>query len=341
MSKSNRLSLLPVAAIAIALIAVTTEFATAQSGYYAGKTVRIVVGSSAGGGYDTYARAMAPFLGEYLPGKPTVVVQNMPGGGSMTSVLHLDAGAPRDGTAIALFNAGIITDVASNPANAKVDLRNMAWIGSATRSFRACTLWHTSGITTIKGLDRNRQVTLGTVGVQSASYHDAMMLRKLVEQNVRTITGYPGRTEIFLAMERGEVDGECGTPEAYPENWIKDKKANMIVRFSEAASSEVPAEVPWIGSFLTSQKDLPVLKLLTVANELGRPIVASRQVPPAQIEMLRAAFDATMRDKNYIAVAAKRQLTVSPVSGKEAQDMIAQIAAAPKAVADRAREVIR
>jgi hypothetical protein len=217
----------------------------------------------------------------------------------------------------------------------------MAWIGSATRSFRACTLWHTSGVTTIKGLDRSRQITLGTVGAQSASYHDAMMLKKLVGQNIRTITGYPGRTEIFLAMERGEVDGECGTPEAYPENWIKDKKANMIVRFSEAPSPEVPAEIPWIGQFLTSKEDLPVLQLLTIANELGRPIVASRQVPSAQIEMLRAAFDATMRDKNYIAVAAKRQLTVSPVSGKEAQDMIGQIVSAPKAVTDRAREVIR
>jgi tripartite-type tricarboxylate transporter receptor subunit TctC len=325
----------------VALLAASPDTAIAQTGYYAGKTVRIVVGSSAGGGYDTYARAIAPFLGEHLPGKPTVVVQNMPGGGGMTSVLHLDAGAPRDGTAVALFNAGIITDVASNPGNAKVNLRNMAWIGSATRSFRACTLWHTSGITTIKGLDRNRQITLGTVGAQSASYHDAMMLKKLVGQNIRTITGYPGRTEIFLAMERGEVDGECGTPEAYPEHWIKDKKANMIVRFSEAPSPEVPAEIPWIGQFLTSKEDLPVLKLLTIANELGRPIVASRQVPSAQVEMLRAAFDAAMRDANYIAVAAKRQLTVSPVSGKEAQDMIGQIVSAPKAVSERAREIIR
>jgi tripartite-type tricarboxylate transporter receptor subunit TctC len=335
------LNVAALSALAIALAAAGANDATAQSGYYAGKTVRIVVGSSAGGGYDTYARAIAPFLGEHLPGKPTVVVQNMPGGGGMTSVLHLDAGAPRDGTAIALFNAGIITDVASNPGNAKVNLRNMAWIGSATRSFRACTLWHTSGITTIKGLDRSRQITLGTVGAQRASYHDAMMLRHLVGQSVRTITGYPGRTEIFLAMERGEVDGECGTPEAYPEHWIKDKKANMIVRFSEAPSPEVPAEIPWIGQFLTSKEDLPVLQLLTIANELGRPIVASRQVPPAQIEMLRAGFDAAMRDKNYIAVAAKRQLTVSPVSGKQAQDMIGQIVSAPKAVSDRAREVIR
>jgi len=167
------------------------------------------------------------------------------------------------------------------------------------------------------------------------------MLRHLVGQSVRTITGYPGRTEIFLAMERGEVDGECGTPEAYPEHWIKDKKANMIVRFSEAPSPEVPAEIPWIGQFLTSKEDLPVLQLLTIANELGRPLVASRQVPPAQIEMLRVGFDAAMRDKNYIAVAAKRQLTVSPVSGKQAQDMIGQIVSAPKAVSDRAREVIR
>src|SRR5262245_12098784 len=110
--------------LAAALITAASQNAAAQSGYYAGKTVRIIVGSSAGGGYDTYARAMAPFFAEHLPGKPTVVVQNMPGGGGVTAALHLAAGAPRDGPASALLNAGVITDVASDPAKAQIDLRS-------------------------------------------------------------------------------------------------------------------------------------------------------------------------------------------------------------------------
>ena len=209
----RRSGALNVIALAAAMMASAPESATAQSGYYAGKTVRIVVGSSAGGGYDTYARAIAPILAEHLPGKPTVVVQNMPGGGGLTAVLHLDANAPKDGTVISLFNAGAITDMASDPAKAKIDLTKMAWIGSATRSFRMCYFWHGTGIKTWSGLDRGRQVTLGATGAKSASYNDAAILKNLLKQNVRIIAGYPGRTEVQLAVERGEVDGECGTPE--------------------------------------------------------------------------------------------------------------------------------
>ena len=327
--------------LAVTVIATASGSATAQSEFYAGKTVRIVVGSSAGGGYDTYARAIAPFLAEHLPGKPTVVVQNMPGGGGLTSVLFLNASAPKDGTVISLFNAGVITDMASNPAKAKIDLTQMAWVGSATRSFRMCYFWRGTGIKTWSGLERSRQVTLGATGVNSGSYNDAAILKNLLKQNVRIIAGYPGRTEVHLAIERGEVDGECGTPEAMPENWFRDKKINIVLRMSEAKTPDIPDDVPWIGTFVNSQEDMQALRLLTAANELGRPIVASREVPTEQLETLRKAFDAVMSDKNYLALAAKRMLSVSPVSGREAQEIIAQIFSVPKSVADHARDVVK
>jgi tripartite-type tricarboxylate transporter receptor subunit TctC len=328
-------------ALTVVGLAMASGNAAAQSDFYAGKTVRIIVGSSAGGGYDTYARAIAPVFAEHLRGKPSVVVQNMPGGGGMTSVLYLDASAPKDGTVITLFNAGVITDVATNPEKAKVDLTKMAWIGSATRSFRMCYFWHGTGIKSWSGLDRKRQVSLGATGVNSGSYNDAAILKNVLKQNVRTIAGYPGRTEVHLAIERGEVDGECGTPEAIPENWVRGKKINIVLRMSEAKTPEIPDDVPWIGSFVSSDEDMQVLRLLIAANELGRPFVASRQVPAAQIEQLRAAFDATMRDKNYLALAAKRSLSVSPVGGREAQEIITSIFNVPRSVASRAREVVK
>jgi tripartite-type tricarboxylate transporter receptor subunit TctC len=328
-------------AFVVAAITALPGSAAAQPGYYAGKTVRIVVGSSAGGGYDTYARAIAPIFGEHLPGKPNVVVQNMPGGGGFTSVMHLDANAPKDGTVITLFNAGVITEVASSPEKAKVDLTKMAWIGSATRSFRMCYVWHGTGIKSWRDLDRKRQLSFGATGVNSGSYNDAAMLRSLLKQNVRIIAGYPGRTEVHLAVERGEVDGECGTLEAMPENWIRDRKINILLRMSEAKTPEIPDDVPWIGEFVSGQEDMQVLRLLIAANDLGRPFIASNQVPAAQIEMLRTAFDNTMRDKNYLALAAKRSLSVSPVSGQEAQQLIAQIFSVPKHIGVRAREVVK
>jgi hypothetical protein len=314
--------------------------APAQSDFYAGKTVRIIVGSSAGGGYDTYGRAIAQFFGHHLPGKPTVIVQNMPGGGGMNSVAFLEANAPKDGTVISLFNAGVITDVASNPAKARIDLTKMAWIGSATRSFRICYVWGASGVKTFADLARSKPVSFGATGVKSGSYNDAAILKNLFKRNIRTIAGYPGRTEIHVAMERGEVDGECGTLEAIPTRWMRDKKINIITKLSEAKVPEIPDGVPWLGSFAKSKADVQVLRLLTAANELGRPIVASRQVPAAQIAMLRAGFDATMRDQRYIALAAKRKLSVRPVPGTEAEQIMEQIFSAPASVAARARAVI-
>jgi tripartite-type tricarboxylate transporter receptor subunit TctC len=325
----------------IAAIAALTNTAPAQTGDYAGKTVRLVVGSSAGGGYDTNARSLAPFLAQHLPGKPNVVVQNMPGGGGWTSVAYLEANAPKDGTVISLFNPGIITDAATNPAQAKVNLAKMAWIGSVSRAFRACYFWHATGLKSWKELDRKRLITLGATGLKSASYNDAAMLKNLLGQNLRTIYGYPGRSEVALAIERGEVDGECGSSETFPPALVAERKMNLFMRMSEAKTPDIPDYVPWIGEFVQSDEDLQALKLLVAGYDLGRPIVASPQVPAAQIEMLRAAFEASMADPNYLAVAKKRLLAHSPMSGNEAQKVITQILDAPKQVSDRAREVVK
>ena len=224
-----------------ALFAAISMFAaapvSAQPDFYAGKRITITVGTSAGGGYDQYARAIAPFLSEHIPGKPAVIVQNMPGAGSLTSVLYLDGAASKDGTAITLFNAGIITDTITNPAGAKVDLAKMAWLGSANRTFRICYFWQGSGIKSFSDLSRAKTVTMGAIGVGSGSYNDIAILKNLVKQNVRGVLGYPGRTEVHLAIERGELDGECGAIDGLPENWVRDQKINIVARLSDAEDS--------------------------------------------------------------------------------------------------------
>lgn len=333
-------AVISLSAIVVA-IAARVDTALAQPAYYAGKTVRIIVGSTAGGGYDLNARTLAPFLAEHLPGKPTVVVQNMAGGGGLNSVLYLNSSAPKDGTVITLFNPGVITDMASNPAQARVDLAKMAWIGSVSRAFRSCYFWHETGLKSLNDLDRKKQVMLGSTGLNSASYNDAAMLKNLVGQNVKTISGYPGRTEVALAVERREVDGECGSSDAFAPGWLEAGKMNQFLRMSETKTPLIPDGVPWIGEFLKSDEDMQVLKLLTGGYELGRPIVVSPEVPAAQIEMLRTAFDTIMANPNYIETSNKRQLSHSPISGIEAQKLIVQILGAPKRISDRAREVIK
>jgi tripartite-type tricarboxylate transporter receptor subunit TctC len=328
-------------ALLAALAGSVAGTAQAQSDFYAGKRITIAVGATAGGGYDIYARALAPFLSEHIPGKPTVVVQNMPGAGSLTSVLWLDSNAPKDGTAITLFNAGVITDTVTNPGNAKVDLTKMAWIGSANSTLRICYFWAGSGIKTFNDLSRAKTVTMGAIGAGSGSYNDIAILRNLLKQNVRGVLGYPGRSEVHLAIERGELDGECGAIDGMPDNWIRDGKINVVARLSEATSPLVPKEVPFIGEFIKSPQDLQIFRLLTVANELGRPFVASREVPQERINILRKAFEAAMNDKKLIAFAEKRQITLNLITGSEAQGMIGKLGDAPAALRERARDIVK
>jgi tripartite-type tricarboxylate transporter receptor subunit TctC len=315
--------------------------ADAQSNFYANKTITLVVGASVGGGYDVYARAFAPFLSAHIPGKPIVIVKNLPGAGGLASVLHLDASAPKDGTVITTFNAGVLTNAFANPEQAKVDLRRLAWLGSLNRSFRFCYFWRGRGFATWADLNGSREATLGSIGVNSAAYNDIAMLRHLLKANVRAVSGYPGRSEVHLAIERGELDGECGSKEGIPDHWFTESKIDIVVRLLEAKSPEVPEGVPWAGEFLKTSEDLEVLRILTTAMELGRPYVMSGQVPADRVAVLQQAFAAAAKDEQFVELAAARNLGLSLVTGKEAQQLLAKAFTTPKRVVDRAREIIK
>jgi tripartite-type tricarboxylate transporter receptor subunit TctC len=315
--------------------------AQAQPDFYAGKTVRLLVGATAGGGYDLYARAMAPFLSTHLPGRPTVIVQNMPGGGGLTSVLYLDANAPKDGTVVTTFNSGVLTDAFTSQDKAKVDFRSIGWLGSANRSFRFCYFWHGSGIKTWDDLSGSRQPTMGAIGLNSGAYNDIAMLKNLLKKNVRPVLGYPGRSEVHLSIERGELDGECGSREGIPENWFRERKINIVVRMLEAKSDDILEGVPWIGEFLKDPQDLDVLRLLTTAMEIGRPFVVSRQIPAERLMLLQKAFEATLQDKAFLEVAKQRSMDISLVTGKAAQELVTRVLDAPRAVAEKAKDIIK
>ena len=328
------------AMVAVSLLACSGP-SKAQPNFYANKTVSLVVGASVGGGYDVYARAFAPFLSAHIPGKPNVVVKNMPGAGGLASVLHLDAGAPRDGTVITTFNSGVMTNAFANPEQFKVDLRSLTWLGSLNRSFRFCYFWRGRGFSTWGDLHGSRAATLGSIGVNSGAYNDIAMLKHLLKANVRAVSGYPGRAEGHLAIERGELDGECGSKEGIPEHWFTENKIDIVVRMLEAKSAEVPEGVPWAGEFLKSPEDLEVLRVLTTAMELGRPYVMSGQVPADRVAILQKAFAAAAMDKQFVELANARNIGLSLVTGQDAQQLLAKAFATPKHVVDRAREIIK
>src|SRR6266545_6873834 len=313
----------------------------AQPNFYASKTITLVVGASVGGGYDVYARAFAPFFSAHIPGKPNVIVKNMPGAGGLAAVLHLDAGAPKDGTVITTFNSGVLTNAFANPEQFKVDLKSLAWLGSLNRSFRFCYFWRGRGFSTWADLNGSREATLGSIGVNSAAYNDIALLKHLLKANVRAVSGYPGRSEVHLAIERGELDGECGSKEGIPEHWFTENKIDIVVRLLEAKSPEVPEGVPWAGEFLKTSEDLEVLRVLTTAMELGRSYVMSGQVPADRVAILQKAFAAAATDKQFVELADKRNLGLSLVTGQEAQQLLTEVFTTPKRVVDRAREIIK
>jgi tripartite-type tricarboxylate transporter receptor subunit TctC len=341
-AKSKR-SLRCIAAAGLALLGLgVPAHAQAPADFYAGKTVILVIGLSPGGGYDTFGRAVARFIGNHIPGKPNVIVQNMPGAGSLTAVLYLDNSAPKDGTVITTFNPGLITDAITDPAKAKKKFTDLGWIGSATDSFRMCYFWHASGVRKYDDLKRDKTVNVGAGGgVATAAYNDVGILKNLMKLNVRPVVGYPGRAEVHLAMERGELDGECGTIEGIPEDWIPNGKVFVVAKTAPGAGVGIPDGTPWLGDFLTNKEDIDVLNMLTMTNKLGRPFVTSKQIPADRLATLRAAFDATMSDRDFLAAAEKQRLNINPATGADAEKIIEQNYNVSPRIAERARDVIK
>ncbi len=194
------------------------------SEFYKNKTVNIIVGFSSGGGYDLYARLLSRHFGKFAAGSPTFVVQNMPGAGSLTAVRSLDARFPQDGTAIVAFNPGLITESLVNPERTKVSFTDVAWLGSTSRDFRVCYAWAATGIKTWEDVKNQKEFIVGVTAPGSSSYINSATLRSVFGLNVKQVAGYPGSAETRLAIERGELHGDCGTWSAITPEWREQKK---------------------------------------------------------------------------------------------------------------------
>ena len=326
---------------ALAALAVTTvvDHVRALEPFYAGKTVTLIVGYSAGGGYDQYARTLARHYGRHIPGNPNVIVQNMPGAASMTSVRHLDANAPKDGTAITTFDPGLITQVLTSDKPV-VNFANFQWIGTLLRDIRICYAWHATGIKTIGDAHKRKEFLIGVTAKGSNAYVNGAILRNVLKVPVRQISGYPGSAEQRMALERGELEGNCGSWTAMPPDWLAQKKINALLRFSHKRPDDMPTDVPYVLDLTKSQDDKNVIDVLNSPGELGRPFIVAKQVPGERAATLRAALQATLKDAAFLADAKKQHLLLDPVEGEEAEKVMAQIYAAPPELIRKAKQVL-
>jgi tripartite-type tricarboxylate transporter receptor subunit TctC len=330
---------------ALALLALLLAFvapASAQSveEFYKGKTITIIVGVTPGGSYDMYARLLARFIGKHIPGNPDVIVQNLQGGPThVMAAQYLENTAPKDGTAIATFTAGIATDSLLEPEKAVVDFNDLAFIGSISHDLRACYTWHELGVKRWDDLLK-KELKYGTANRNSYSYQAAAVLKNLLGVNVKIILGYPGSSERRIAIESGELNAYCGSWVSTPKDWVKDKKIDVFVRFSKYAADDMPEGVPYVRDLAKSEADKQILDLLFAASEVAPPYAVSKEVPADRIEALRAAFDATMKDADFLATAEKENMPVNPVSWQDTQDVVDKVSASSPELVEKAKAVL-
>ena len=312
--------------------------------FYKGKNVDLVIGYSPGGGYDLYARLVGQHLGKHIPGNPNIIPRNMPGAGSRTAVAWISNVAPKDGTALATADQSLSVAQAMGDkalTDMKIDTSKLIYIGNPSADNNTTSMWHTSKVKTIEDAMKYEAPMGATGGSTSSQYPRAM--NALLGTKFKIILGYPGGNDINLAIERGEVEGRGSNAWASWKStrmdWIKDKKINIIVQIGLTKAPDLP-DVPLMMDLAKNPEDKAVLKLLSASTTIGRPLFTSPGVPEERVKALRAAFDATMKDPEFLADAQKRGFDINPVSGEELQKIVADIVATPKPIADRLQSII-
>jgi tripartite-type tricarboxylate transporter receptor subunit TctC len=306
-----------------------------------GKVITIHVGSSAGGGYDTYARLVARHLGKQVPGQPIVVVRNMPGAASHKAARYLSSEAPKDGTAIgALFPSAILQPLLRRTAIAP-EPGQFIYLGSSSSDVLHCFVRADAPAKTFREAQQ-REVILGA-GNDGTTRELPAMLNNLAGAKFRIVTGFASSQEIVFAVERNKVHGACGIGWAgfgalYPY-WFDKKLVNVILQLAVKGHPELNAMgVPLATEFARTPQDRQAMQLLLSQGTFGRPYVLPPGVPPERVATLRKAFMAAMTDPALIADAKRTNLDLEAMSGSDLQDLIASLYALPSGIIERAKQ---
>ena len=333
---------LPTLQAGLLMVAISMPPAAAQSveEFYRGKNVTIAIGFSVGGGYDLYARLLARHIGKHIPGQPNVIAQNREGAGSQRATLYLYNAAPRDGTVIGAFSRSMA--VAPLIDNAPFDARKLTWLGSISTDVSVCMTWYASPIKTFDDMLATPFTMAGLGGGADPDIF-ALMLRNMFGAKLKLVSGYPGTNDGTLAMERGEVSGMCGlswsTVKARHMDWVKAKKINLPVQFGLKKEADIP-DVPAIMDLTKGDEQTKMARLILAGQAMARPIAAPPGIPVDRKKALIAAFEATMKDPEFLADARKIQADIDPVTATDIEKLLAEIYATPKDIVAKAAKAI-
>jgi len=326
-----------------ALYAQPAQAQDAVAAFYKGKQINLIVGSSAGGGYDTYARLLGRHLGKYIPGNPVIVPSNMPGAGSNAAAAHIYAVAPKDGTVIgAVQTAAVLDPLFGDKARMKHDASKFIYLGSATVDYYVCVVRADAPVKSFQEA-LSREVIIGASQPGTSTRDFPALLNSMAGTKFRIVSGYPGTREITLAIEKGEVQGLCGfswsSLQAQQPGWLKSGFIRILAQEHDKGHAALNTMgIPLTVDFAKTPASRAIMDLIYSSETFGRPYMLPPGVPPDRVAALRKAFLETLSDKELLAEAQKIGLDVDPISGEELQALAEKIYATPAAIVEQAKQ---
>jgi len=310
--------------------------------FYRGKDVGVYIGYAPGGGYDLTARTLARHMGRHLPGNPTLVPRNMPGAGSLMVANWLYDVAPKDGTAFGTFGRTIPLDPLLGNKAATFDALKFTWLGSPSDEVSTCVAWHDSPVKKPDDLRRHTLV-VGAAGPTSPSATFPKIFNAVLGTKIQVISGYPSSANSLLAMEQGETAGFCAwgwvPMKAFCGDWLTDKKITVLFQIALAKHKDYP-DVPLVLEMAETDEQRDVLKLVIAPQKFARPFAAPPNLPPDRASALRQAFNATVRDAQFLVDADKQQLEIDLVTAEETERLLAELYNTPPAIVARAKDAM-
>jgi hypothetical protein len=332
------------ACLAVSTLGLCLAFGLAQAradavDFYRGRTVQFYIGSAPGGGYDFFGRLIARHLGRFIPGKPNVIPVNMPGAGGLKMAGHLYSIAPKDGSALGILAQTAPLEQAFGASGVQFDAARFTYIGRVAPAVEVTYTWSSSPTKTLEDA-RQRETVMGGASPDTNTVIYLNVLNALAGTKFRIISGYPGTAELNVALERGEIEGTTKTWEAFrAENgaWLDKGQVRIMLQYALKKAHDLP-DTPLMIDLGRTEEERAALRFFASGNEMGRGVMTTPEVPAERTAALRAAFDAMVRDPEFLAEAAQRKIDVDPMGGEDVGALVRAILTAPPEVVERAKK---
>jgi tripartite-type tricarboxylate transporter receptor subunit TctC len=330
---------LPVFAAFCAVLAAPAQASDPVGDFYQGKTIRMIIRSGVGGGYDQYSRLLGRYIGRHIPGTPTVLPVNMPGGGGIIAANHVAQVAPRDGTILTMVGQGLVVDQALGlNSSFKADLRTFNWIGNLSKSNQITAAWHTSKTKSYQDA-LTRETLIGATGAGSISTQLPAFYNNILGTKFKIVHGYPDGRDVDIAMERGEIEGRGTNPwasyRAMSPRFVSEKLITPLLQAGLKRDPDLP-DVPLITD-VTPKEHLPLAIFMAKAVSVGRPVATTPGTPQERVTALRRAFDATLKDPDFKREAEAQRAEIDPMDGEELERTVADLIGAPADLRERVK----